>query len=92
MERVLLYREIHHRFMFLEVLFASLAYRGQGGIMDLATDRSTSGLFGDFRFRPPVEAEHRHGICHPVKDCDLHAAICSPAETSPPKRFCQSPA
>lgn len=73
---ILRFREEHGRFVFHELLFASLARRGGMSLLDWNKDEEFGGFFPAFRYRPEVNAVTR-GISHPVKDSRAHEAICS---------------
>jgi hypothetical protein len=69
------FRRCHGRFIFQEVLFASLAAEHGFSYLDWKMDDRTAGLFKSFAFRPEV-ASFTKGICHPVKDPNIHRQIC----------------
>ncbi len=72
-------RKCHGRFTFHEALFASLAKSGRMACLDWKAQPEFKRLFPAFRFRPPV-TEVIPGISHPVKDAEVHAAICGLTE------------
>lgn len=76
---VLEFRRCHGRFVFQEVLFATLMAEHGLSYLDWAEAPETAGLFGAFRFRPALD-HPEPGICHPVKDEALHAEIRGPAD------------
>lgn len=71
------FRERHGCFIFHEVLFASLASQLGMSALDWQSSPPTRALFGKFRYRPEV-SEVARGICHPVKDQQIHRLICAP--------------
>ena len=72
---VLDFQKRHQRLTFHEVLFASLAKDHGMTLLDWRRDETMKSFVADFHYRPDVESAHR-GISHPVKDKDLHEAIC----------------
>src|SRR5690606_36105980 len=72
---ILEFRRIHKRFLFQEVLFASLAAAHGLSVLDWRKDEKVSNLFENFRFRPEI-SQPCSGVCHPVKDEVLHRQIC----------------
>jgi hypothetical protein len=74
---VLEFRRCHGRFLFQEVLFASLAAEHGFSFLDWTKDSETKHLFRSFAFSPSI-AEVASGICHPVKDPAVHRRICRP--------------
>ncbi len=73
---VLEFRRCHGRFVFMEALFASLVAEHGLSYLDWQKEPETASLFDSFRFRPEI-GEAGKGIHHPVKDPELHRAICS---------------
>ncbi|MEO5915817.1 MAG: hypothetical protein ABIS50_16395 [Luteolibacter sp.] len=75
-QAILEYRRKNHKFVFHEVLFASLVI--QHGMRWLDWDRETGfqRLLGAYRYRPVVDTVQQ-GINHPVKDAVIHAEICA---------------
>jgi len=63
------------RFTFHEVLFASLAHEHGMTTLDWRKVPSIANMLEDFRYRPYVSRLQR-GVLHPVKDQNLHHAIC----------------
>ncbi len=72
---VLEFRRCHRRFIFLEVLFASLVAEHGFSYLDWKEDELAAKLFNSYGFRPEVTA-FSEGICHPVKDANIHREIC----------------
>lgn len=67
---------LNHGFLgFHEVCLPSIASTSGLHLLDWSEDVRTSQCFGEFRFRP-VLGNVTYGICHPVKNPDLHAVIC----------------
>lgn len=73
---ILEFRRHHGKFVFLELLFASLVAEHNYSHLDWRTSSRTSSLFGPFRYRPALAAPER-GLCHPVKDPAVHREIFS---------------
>lgn len=73
---VLDFQKRHQRFTFHEVLFASLAQEKGMSWLDWRKEGATKDLVTEFLYRPDVARIHR-GVSHPVKDPDLHRAICT---------------
>lgn len=62
------------RCTFHEVMFASVALGEGMRCLSWYREPGFRDLFGEFRYRPEVRSV-QHGICHPVKDPDVHEAI-----------------
>ena len=73
LREVLDFRERHGRFIFHEVLFASLAREKGMRLWDWSAE--CGERFAVFRDRPDTRPVER-GISHPVKDARVHEAIC----------------
>lgn len=69
------WRASAQRFCFHEILFASLACRHRLVCVDWSKSPGYEACFGRFNWRPEI-SEPQAGVCHPVKDPDLHARIC----------------
>ena len=76
LKTVLDFRASHQRFVFQEVLFASVAALHDMTYFDWMADETAAPLFGEFRFRPEVTAVGT-GISHPVKNPSIHQHLCS---------------
>jgi hypothetical protein len=76
---VLEFRRCHGRFIFQEVLFASLMADHGFSFLDWNEYETTEHLFRSYVFRPEVTAFSK-GICHPVKNPDIHKMICNPPD------------
>lgn len=74
-DRVLEFRNIHDKFVFHEVMFASLAAAENMVMLDWKACEETAILFANFRWRPVV-THFSLGICHPVKIDFCHRVIC----------------
>lgn len=85
LQKVLEFRKDNGRFIFHEVLFASLAMEGRMACLDWNKRPEFKRLFSEFRYRPPLE-QAVPGISHPVKDPAVHAAICSLLEGPPGRK------
>lgn len=72
---VLNFRKARGRMLLHEILFASLAKSSGMWCLDWKVHPGTAQHFGAFRFRPEVDRWVR-GISHPVKDQDVHCAVC----------------
>ncbi|MBB5353714.1 putative O-methyltransferase YrrM [Haloferula luteola] len=72
---VLQFRKDRGRMLLHEILFASLAKRSGMLCLDWKEHPRTAPHLGAFRFRPEVDRWMR-GISHPVKDGEVHRAIC----------------
>jgi hypothetical protein len=70
------FRRQHGTFTFHEVLFASVAGREGMSWLSWNLDAEFRHHLTRFRYRPEV-MEVVGGICHPVKDPEVHAAICA---------------
>lgn len=64
------------RLFFHEICLPTVAFRAGLQLFDWSTDPVTRSCFGSFYFRPILN-QLQYGICHPVKDADLHEKICS---------------
>lgn len=73
---ILGFRGKHGRFVFHELLFASLARRDGMSMLDWNEHEEFGCIFPVFRYRPEVNAVTR-GNSHPVKEARAHEAICS---------------
>jgi len=69
------FREGHGSFCFQEILFASLTAEKGLSFNDWTLDPGVRSLFSSFRYQPHVE-KPRAGICHPVKNLEIHVEIC----------------
>lgn len=72
---VLEFRRQHGRFCFLEVIFASLVREHGMSFFDWKKDELLESITTEFRYRPNVTSFER-GLCHPVKNEELHREIC----------------
>jgi uncharacterized HAD superfamily protein/hypoxanthine phosphoribosyltransferase len=79
---VLDFRVRHGEFTFHEVLFASVARREGMSWLSWNCDAGFRHFVSRFRYRPEIR-EVAGGICHPVKNPAVHAAICA----APPPEF-----
>lgn len=78
---VLRLRSEKQRFMFHEILFASVAFKHQMVLLDFERQDNCCALLGDFRWRPEVARIHP-GISHPVKNPLLHTLNCGFEQTN----------
>ncbi len=72
---ILDFRRKHGRFVFLEVLFASMMAEKNLSYLDWRADEVSASWFGSYQYRPEVISV-MPGICHPVKDAKVHESIC----------------
>jgi len=64
------------KLFFHEICLPTVAFRAGLQLLDWSTDPMTRSCFGSFYFRPVLNQLH-YGICHPVKNVDLHERICA---------------